>query len=136
MRLNVWISCKGLQETAFTNVSFPYKALKLSIKKRVEFNNIDDIYDELISLYDEALEKGFDLGEALYTQLPFFADFSWLVKKDIQKKIKDYKFCKLFNCPPFKSLEDTPEIIKDTFFIIDSEYNQCINSIKEHTKDK
>ena len=136
MRLNVWISCKGLQETAFANLNFPYKALKLSIREQVEFNSIDDIYDELISLYDEALEKGFDLGEALYTQLPFFADYSLLVRKDIQESIKDYKFCKLFNCPPFKSLDDTPDIIKDSFFIIDQEYNNCVNHISENKKDK
>ena len=108
----------------------------MSTREQIYFNNIDDIYDELISLYDEALEKGFDLGEALYTQLPFFADYSLLARKDIQDSIKDYKFCKLFNCPPFKSLDDTPDIIKDTFFIIDEEYNNCVNNIRENTKDK
>ena len=110
--------------------------MSLSERKHIEYTCLDDIYDELIALYDEALEKGFDLGEALYTQLPFFADFSLLARKDIQDSIKDYKFCKLFNCPPFKSLDDTPDRIKDSFFIIDHEYNNCVNHIRENTKDK
>ena len=54
----------------------------------------------------------------------------------MQDNIKDYKFCKLFNCPPFKSLDDTPDRIKDSFFIIDHEYNNCVNHIRENTKDK
>ena len=86
----------------------------------------------MISLYDEALEKGFDLGEALYTQLPFFADYSLLARKDIQDSIKDYKFCKLFNCPPFKSLQETPESVIDDFIKIESE----LKSIQEYNQRK
>ena len=133
----MWISCKGLQETAFTNVNFPYKALKLSIREQVEFNSIDDIYDELVSLYDEALEKGFDLGEALYTQAAFFTDYELLLNVEIQKMIKQYVFCQSFNCPPYPSLQDTPRNEIDDFLTIHNEYQAVKHSIqKQDMKEK
>lgn len=102
-----------------------------------EFESIEDIYNELILLYDKAKEKGFDLGEALYSQVAFFADYKLLLNLECQKKIKEYRFCKSFSCPPCKSLEDTPEEIIDDFMIIDEEHHKCINSIKkQNQKDK
>ena len=111
--------------------------MSLSSRQRITFNGIEDIYDELISLYDEALEKGFDLGEALYTQAPFFVDYFLLLCDESQKLIKDYLFCKTFNCPPYKSLEETSDELKNNFLIIDSEYNKVKseNQKKETMKD-
>ena len=111
--------------------------MSLSSRQRITFNGIEDIYDELISLYDEAREKGFDLGEALYTQVPFFADYFLLLCEESQKLIKDYLFCKTFNCPPYKSLEETSDELKNNFLIIDGEYNKVKseNQKKETMKD-
>ena len=84
--------------------------MSLSERKHIEYTCLDDIYDELIALYDEALEKGFDLGEALYTQAAFFTDYELLLNVEIQKMIKQYLFCQSFNCPPYPSLKDTQEM--------------------------
>lgn len=109
----------------------------MSLTKRVfvEFCNIDDVYNELILLYDEAIEKGFDLGEALYKQAAFFTDYQKLVDVEIQDLIKKYRFCKKFNCPPYPSLKDTPEKMIDDFIIIDEEHHKCIQKMKENNKD-
>ena len=77
-------------------------------------------------LYDEAKEKGFDLGEALYKQSLFFADTNLLIDINAQNLIRKYTFCKKFNIPPYPSLEDTPAKMIDDFLIID----EAINSIK------
>ena len=97
--------------------------MSLSKRRQIEYTCLDDIYDELILLYDEALKKGFDLGEALYTQAPFFTDYFLLLNKDIQGIIKNYRFSKSFSCPPYRSIEETPDEIIDNFLIIDLEHN-------------
>ena len=131
------ISLRGLQQVQGHSNTFPYDAISPISGLQTTFSSIEDVYSMLLSCYQECIEQGFyNLGEALYTQLPFFADFSLLARKDIQDSIKDYKFCKLFNCPPFKSLDDTPDRIKDSFFIIDQEYNNCVIHIRENKKDK
>ena len=89
------------------------------------------MYDEIIRLYDEAEDKGFNVGEALYTQSFYFADHGLLIDEDCQNRITEYKFCKQFNCPPYPSLKETPPIIIDDFLIIDQEYNHCIAKIQK-----
>ena len=84
------------------------------------------MYDEIIRLSDEAEEKGFNVGEAIYEQIYFFADHGLLLDEDCQSRIIEYKFCKQFNCPPYPSLKETPPIIIDDFRIIEQEYNLCL----------
>ena len=69
----------------------------------------------------EAIERGFDVGEALYTQLFFFADPAHLYDIDCQNLIKKYIFCDNFKCPPYPSLEETPAEIVDNFLLIRNE---------------
>ena len=66
LRINVWISFKGLQKGRFTETSFPYVAQCPSDRKKFEFRSITDVYDEIIRLSDEAEQKGFNVGEAIY----------------------------------------------------------------------
>ena len=111
--------------------------MSLSNKERITFNDIEDINDELIALYDEALEKGFDLGEALYTQAAFFIDYELLLNVEIQKMIKQYLFCQSFNCPPYPSLKETPRNEIDDFLTIHNEYQAVKHSIqKQDMKEK
>ena len=111
--------------------------MSLSKNQYVEYCDLEDVYEELIALYDNALEKGFDVGNALYTQAPFFVDYFLLLCVESQKLIKDYLFCKTFNCPPYKSLEETSDELKNNFLIIDNEYNKVKseNQKKETMKD-
>tara|TARA_Y100000310_G_scaffold317697_1_gene370873 strand:- start:356 stop:640 length:285 start_codon:yes stop_codon:yes gene_type:complete len=84
------------------------------------------VYDEIIRLYEEAESKGFNVGEAIYTQSFFFADHGLLIDEDCQDRITEYKFCKQFNCPPYPSLKETPPNIIDDFLIIEEEVNNCM----------
>tara|TARA_R110002020_G_scaffold475433_1_gene710000 strand:- start:147 stop:500 length:354 start_codon:yes stop_codon:yes gene_type:complete len=103
-------------------MDFPYNALSPSLRQQIEFESIDDVYDEIYRLYDEALEKDFGIGEALYTQIPFFADIGLFLDRKCQNRIKEYNFCKNFNCPPAPSLREIKATIVDDFVIIDQEY--------------
>ena len=87
---------------------------------------ITDVYDEIIRLSNEAEQKGFNVGEAIYSQSFFFADHSLLLDEDCQSRITEYNFCKHFSCPPYPSLNETPCNIIDDFLIIEQEYNYCV----------
>ena len=71
--------------------------------------------------YNEATERGFDIGEALYNQLFFFADPEQLYDADSQNLIKKFVFCDTFKCPPYPSLEETPADLVDNFLLIKQE---------------
>ena len=43
-----------------------------------------------MNCYDEAVEKGFDVGEALFTQHFFFTDSNQLYNQECQNLIKKY----------------------------------------------
>ena len=126
LRINVHISFNGLQNSAFKGRSFPYVALCPSKRKKSEFRDISDVYDECIRLYEEAEKKGFNVGEAIYTQSFFFTDHELLIDSKMQNRIKEYRFCKSLSCPPYPSLSETPAEIVDDFFIIEEELNNCV----------
>jgi len=136
LRINVWISFKGLQKGAYSGISFPYVALCPSKRKKSLFVSITDIYDEIIRLYEEAKTKGFNVGgEAIYTQSFFFADHELLIDSNMQNRIKEFQFCKAFSCPPCPSLQETPANIIDDFFIIEEEYNHCVAKQQQEKQD-
>ena len=108
-------------------MSFPYKAISVATNKKRIYESIDDIYDEIVKLYDLSEEKGFDIGKSLYSQCAFFTDFELLINSKYQNRIKEYNYCKSFSCPPYPSMQTTPADIIDDFMIIDYEYNKIVN---------
>ena len=116
-----------MQQGAYSGIPFPYVALCPSTRKKAEFGSILDIYEEIIRLYEEADTKGFNVGEAIYTQSFFFADHELLLDSSMQDRIKEYQFCKQFSCPPYPNLQETPPNIIDDFTIIEQEINHCMN---------
>tara|TARA_R100001443_G_scaffold33852_4_gene47721 strand:+ start:2161 stop:2412 length:252 start_codon:yes stop_codon:yes gene_type:complete len=75
--------------------------------------------------YEEATNKGYDIGEALYTQLFFFADHHQLYNEKCQNLIKKYIFCDNFKCPPYPSLQETPAQLVDDFLLIKKEIQKA-----------
>ena len=82
------------------------------------------MYDEIIDLYNISDEKGFDIGQALYSQCAFFADYELLVHAGIQDRIKEYNYCKTFSSPPYPSMQETPVEIIEDFMVIEYESNK------------
>ena len=126
LRINVWISFKSSTKTAYSGVEYPYKAIAPSSGVECTFRNINDVYVEILELYDEAVSKGFKLGEALYSQCLFFTSPEALVDSEMQNTIKEYSYSKAFNCPPYPSINQTPAKVVDDFLLIDEEHTQCI----------
>jgi len=121
----VQIALNGLQNKHSLPYEFPYKAINPMTTKEETFNSKEDVYLVLEECYNKCIEKGYSrLGEALYKQSLFIANDIMFIDSKYQDKLKAYKFCKKFNCPPYPSLQDTPIEIIDIFNIIDQEIEQ------------
>ena len=92
---------------------------------RIVVENKEQVYDILMQCYDEAKEKGFDIGEALYNQLFFFEDQRIVYNEKCQNLIRKYIFCDNFKCPPYPSLQDTPAQLVDDFLLIKKEIQKA-----------
>ena len=93
------------------------------------------MYEEIIRLYDEAEDKGFNVGEAIYTQSFFFTDHALLVDNKMQNRIREYQFCKQFSCPPYSSLQETPATLIKQFSVIEEEFNTCVTKQQQEKKN-
>ena len=108
---------------------YPYKAISPVSGKQKEFKSIKDVYEELMNCYQELEERNIEnKAEAIYSEHFFFCNTSELLDKKIQQRIKEYNFCKAFNCPPFPSLDSTPAKVVDDFLEIE---NIMLNIKKE-----
>ena len=105
--------------------TFPYEATNPLNNKKHSFKDIEDVNKLLIQCYDDCYNAGFkEIGSALYEYSRFFVDDKMIIDNKIQSTIKSYRYCKKFNCPPYKSLNETPVDIIDTYMIIDDEVTQ------------
>ena len=128
MRLNVWISLNGLKKTACFGLDFPYEAKCPSNAKKRIFRGINDVYDEIMKIYEATVEKDLSIGQSLYSSCAFFVDYSLLLDSKMQDRIKEYNYCKAFSCSPYPSMMETPANMIDDFMIIEQEVNQCIQA--------
>tara|TARA_B100002052_G_C15549314_1_gene448321 strand:- start:73 stop:456 length:384 start_codon:yes stop_codon:yes gene_type:complete len=125
--LNVWLSVK--KPSLEAKKEFPYQCLNPVTQQQEVIENKEDVSRILMQCQQEAIEKGYDIGEALYTQLFFFADPIHIYDEDCQNLIKKYVFCDTFNCPPYPSLQETPAELVDQFLLIKQQINNV--SVKE-----
>ena len=73
-----------------------------------------------MNCYEELDKKNIkNISETLYVEHFYFANTSDLLDKKIQQRIKEYNYCKSFNCPPFPSLDKTPARVVDDFLEIE-----------------
>tara|TARA_Y100001938_G_scaffold4602_1_gene5764 strand:+ start:6019 stop:6372 length:354 start_codon:yes stop_codon:yes gene_type:complete len=109
-------------------LNFPYEAVSPSNAKKRVFKGINDVYDEIMRIYEATEEKGLSIGQSLYSSCAFFVDYSLLLDSKIQDRIKEFNYCKTFSCSPYPSMMETPANVIDDFMIIEQEVNQCIQS--------
>ena len=114
------MSIKGLKGTGYNGFEYPYIALSPVDGKKKKFNNIEDVYGELLNCYEELNEKNVtNISETIYIEHFYFANTSELIDSKIQQRIKEYNFCKAFSVPPYGSLNDTPAKVVDDFMEIE-----------------
>ena len=122
------MSLKGYKETACSGLDFPYEAISPSNAKKRIFRGINDVYDEVMRIYEATQKKNLGIGQSLYSSCAFFADYSLLLNSKMQDRIKEYNYCKAFSCSTYPSMMETPANMIDDFMIIEEEVNQCIKA--------
>ena len=115
--------------------SYPYKATCPSDRKQREFNGISCVYDELVRLYDEAIERNAKIGSALYIQHFFFTSDVDLVDLKTQSLIKGMRYCSQTNTAPYPSLQQTPADYINRFTWFNDEYNSIVNEETKKAND-
>ena len=112
-------------------MDFPYRALSVANNTRKMYGSIEDVYGEIIELYNISNEHNFDIGESLFTQCAFFANYEMLLEPKYQQRIKEYSFCKTFSTPAYPSMQETPATLIEDFMIIEEEMNKCVAKEKK-----
>ena len=117
---------------------YPYKAVSPVDGQSKEFFSIDDVYGELLNCYQELQQKRIrNVSETLYTEHFFFCNTSELLDSKTQQRIKEYNFCKAFNCPPYPTIKETPINLIDDFLNIELiTLQHSKNKIKEKNGNK
>ena len=109
--------------------SYPYKAqlpVMIDGKRPIwEFKSDKDVWKaidliiEETKQFNEKSNKEFDIGDSVYSQLPFFGCKNILFSKNIQKDIERYIYCEKFNIAPFNgSYGEQPFLWVETSFLI------------------
>ncbi len=115
------MSIKGLNGLGYNGYDYPYEAISPVDGKKKKFVSIEDVHGELLNCYKELEEKNVkNISETLYIEHFYFANTYELLDKKIQQRIKEYNYCKAFNCPPFVSLDETPAKVVDEFLEIEN----------------
>ncbi len=124
----MWFSQLGYPHN---NLKFPYKRQSPLTKRNKTYNNIDDVWDDINLLIESWKESKFSLGRNLYFHLPLFMDPKLLYDNEDNIVFKEYHWCKDFNIPIAKSLNDADAFTLELFDIIRSEINQIEKYVGE-----
>ncbi len=116
--------------------TFPYKARSLTLNKEIEFNSIEDIYEELCRCYDKSFNK-YPLGESLFISHLFYSSPTNFYDNRIQNRIKKIEYSLESNTPLFSTVQTTPASVVDEFMIYKHESKHCIQYLaQERQKEK
>ena len=110
-------------------------------RKRVEFKEINDVWDYIFLLKQESEERHmqgspFKTLNNIYEQLPFFCCNNKIIDLECQEEIAQYVYCNETNTPAYSgSYTKTPSIWIDTYFIIKNALSIRENKLKESMKN-
>lgn len=117
----------------YNGFDFPYIALSPVTGTQKEFKDMDDVYTELETCYEELINKNVGaLGETLYIEHFYFCNTYDLIDTDIQDYIKKYNFSKKFNIPPYPSIQEIPANEFDIYTEIANEIDNIEQSNKRN----
>ncbi len=129
MRCAVWFSNYGLPNISF---DLPYRSRSPVLFETVEYETKQDILDEVYRVLEEADERGYDIGQSLYYQLPFFCSPAFIISDWCWDMLTDYFTVTKFNVPLARDLDSLDPWRLDCFSIIESE----IQKITAHERGK
>tara|TARA_R100001163_G_scaffold40763_1_gene30866 strand:- start:6825 stop:7223 length:399 start_codon:yes stop_codon:yes gene_type:complete len=118
LRCAVWFSTYGLSNN---QLELPYESQSPVLRKKVKYETKEDVIDEIQRVINESIERGYDIGQSLYFQMPFFCNPSFIISDWCWQMIADYFSIKKFNIPLANNLDSVDAWTLDCFNIIDDE---------------
>ncbi len=116
-------------------ITFPYEAQSLTLNKKIEFKNIEDVYAELCRCYDKSFNK-YPIGESLFVSHLFYSNPTNFYDPKIQNRIKKVQYSLESNTPLYSTVQDTPAFVVDEFLIYSAEKEHCIQHLTKERKKK
>ena len=123
---------------------FPYKINSILFndkQKKIEFNNINDVWDYIALLCQESKEhqkrgSSFSTLNNIWEQLPFFVCKNNMIDEKAQKDISRYSYSTDTNTPPYSgSYGDTPHIWVLKYYIIKQAMMLRDQKLREKAQD-
>ena len=113
-------------------LEFPYKRQSPVSKKVKTYENIEQVWEEIIELVEGWTDSRVSLGRNLYFHLPLFMNPKWIINDEYQMILKEYNWIKDFNIPLANTLDEVIASKLDEFDVINSE----IKSIQLYMGEK
>ena len=101
----------------------PYESQSPVLRKRLKYESEQDVLDEVCRIIDESNERGYEIGQSLYHQIPFFADPKSIISEWCWTMISDFYSIRKYNIPLSDSLDNVDSWTLDCFNVIESEIN-------------
>jgi len=98
--------------------TLPYNTQSPISKEYKDFDSVDDIWQEIISIEDSGK---FSLGQQLFYLLPLFANPNYVISDEYVSAINEYFYVTEYNIPLGKTLDDTDAHKLSQFNIIKNE---------------
>jgi len=113
-------------------LEFPYKRQSPVSKKVKTYENIEQVWEEIIELVEGWTDSRFSLGRNLYFHLPLFMNPKWIIDNEDGTLLREYQWIKEFNIPLAQDLDSADASKIEIFDIIRNE----INAIKLYMSEK
>ena len=125
----MWFSQLGFPHIT---LEFPYKRQSPVSKKVKTYENIEQVWEEIIELVEGWTDSRFSLGRNLYFHLPLFMNPKWIIDNEDGTLLREYQWIKEFNIPLAQDLDSADASKIEIFDIIRNE----INAIKLYMSEK
>ncbi len=125
----MWFSQMGFPHIT---LEFPYKRQSPVSKKVKTYENIEQVWEEIIELVEGWTDSRFSLGRNLYFHLPLFMNPKWIIDNEDGTLLREYQWIKEFNIPLAQDLDSADASKIEIFDIIRNE----INAIKLYMSEK
>ena len=99
-------------------------------RQKKEFNNVDDIYDEVEEISNASDGKR-TIGQEMWFLVPLFANPQYLLRDEFYNLINEYHYIQDYNIPLGRTLDETDANKLEYFTIIRNEMANALRLKQE-----
>ena len=129
LSMYVWFSSLGFPHNT---LNFPYKRQSPLTKQNRDYDNFEQVEEEVLALSEKFKDSNFTLGRNLYFIVPLFANPKWFIDDEYIELIREFNYIKNYNIPMAKTLDEADSYKIANFDIIQKE----ITAIQQYLGEK